>query len=533
MSVGERRRVDVRGFWRAIIRRLWIVLAAVVATTAPAVALSLRQSPIYRAGADMLIRTVPGESVFGTGQQTIDPDRLVQNEISVLEGDVVYARLKQNLGLRSDPPSVKGRGVADADVITLSVEGGDPQTAAALANAYVAAYIDVKREQAVNAMAAASVELQTKITELQTRIDALDVQIAASSADDDTRTETDRRVLVDQQSLFTQRIVQLQVDAALSAGNAQLVRPANAPSKPIRPTPLRTAILAAVVGLLLGLVTALLVDHLDDSVRSEDDLVPLGSDTPLLATIPNAPVRDNRTLAIVDPFNQAVEAYRNLRTNVQFLGIERKVRVIQVTSSRAAEGKSTTAANLAVVLSQTGSSVVLVDADLRKPNLHTMFSIDASNGLTNNLGGDPMELTLQRINDQLFVIVAGPIPQNPSELLSGRRMDAFSDELARRFDYVIIDSAPVLAVSDAAALSRHVDGVLLVARAKGVSLPQLRRSLETLHQAGAPVLGIVLNRAKVDTTISGEYHYPRPEPAKPESNKPKSNKRGRKASAAR
>ena len=190
------------------------------------------------------------------------------------------------------------------------------------------------------------------------------------------------------------------------------------------------------------------------------------------------------------------------------------MRSIQVTSTRPGEGKSTTAANLAVVLSQTGANVVLVDADLRKPDLHRMFAIDGSNGLTNNLAGDPMELTIQRITDQLWVIVGGPVPPNPSELLTGRRMDAFADELSRRFDYVIIDSAPLLAVSDAAALSRHVDGVLLVVQAKRVSLPQLRESLATLDRVGAPLLGIVLNRAKVDSVVSSEYDYLQPGRAK-------------------
>ena len=252
------------------------------------------------------------------------------------------------------------------------------------------------------------------------------------------------------------------------------------------------------VGLLLGLGAAFLIDHLDDSVRNADDLARLGSDVALLGTIPNVSLRDSRPLSVSAPDDPAVESYRNLRTNVQFLGIERKVRLIQITSTRPGEGKTTTAANLAVVLSQAGSNVVLVDADLRKPDLHKMFAIDGSNGLTNNLAGDPMELTIQRINDQLWVIVGGPVPPNPSELLSGRRMEAFADELARRFDYVIIDSAPILAVSDAAALSRHVDGVLLVAQSKRVSLPELRQSLAALDRAGAPVLGIVLTRAKLD-----------------------------------
>ena len=510
MSVGERPEMTLRDYWRVIIRRSWIVIAAIIATAAPAIALSLRQSSIYEANADMLIRVSPGESVFGSGQQTINPDRLVQNEISVLEGDAVYARLMQNLGLDDDPPLVSGSGFSDADVITVSVQSGDPQTAATLANAYVDAYIDVKREQAVNGMVAASAELQTKITDLQSQIDTLDAQIAASSTDDDSGAEADRRTLVDQQALFRQRIDQLQVDAALSAGNAELVRPAEAPIKPIKPTPVRTAMLASVVGLLLGLGAAFLIDHLDDSVRNADDLARLGADVPVLASVPNVAGRDNRPLAVSDPDNAAVEAYRNLRTNVQFLGIERKMRSIQVTSTRPGEGKTTTAANLAVVLSQTGANVVLVDADLRKPDLHRMFAIDGSNGLTNNLAGDPMELTIQRITDQLWVIVGGPVPPNPSELLSGRRMDAFAEELSRRFDYVIIDSAPLLAVSDAAALSRHVDGVLLVAQSKRVSIPQLRESLATLDRVGAPLLGIVMTRAKIDTAVRGEYEYLQP-----------------------
>jgi uncharacterized protein involved in exopolysaccharide biosynthesis len=139
MSGGERPEMTLRDYWRVVIRRSWIVIAAIIATTAPAIALSLRQEAVYQADADMLIRTLPGESVFGSGQQNVNPDRLVQNEISVLEGDAVYARLKQNLGLDDDPPEVTGSAFNDADVITASVESGDPQTAATLANAYVQA----------------------------------------------------------------------------------------------------------------------------------------------------------------------------------------------------------------------------------------------------------------------------------------------------------------------------------------------------------------------------------------------------------
>jgi non-specific protein-tyrosine kinase len=510
MSVGERPEMTLRDYRRVFIRRSWIVVAAIIATATPAIALSRQHPSVYSAHAKMLIRTAPGESVFGSAQQSVNPDRLVHNEISVLEGDVVYARLKTNLGIELNPPRVSGSGFDDADVIKVTVESGDPRTAATLANGYVEAYIDVKREQAVDGMVAASTELQSTITDLQAQIEALDAQIDASATDDDSGVQADRRTLVDQQALFRQRIGQLHVDAALSEGNAQLVQPAFAPLDPIRPTPVRTAVLASIVGLLLGLGAAFMVDRLDDSIRDTNDLWRLGANLPVLATVPNVTTRDNRPLSISAPDNPAVESYRHLRTNVQFHGIERKMRSIQVTSSRPGEGKTTTAANLAVVLSHTGSIVVLVDADLRKPALHRMFAVDGSNGLTNNLAGDPMELTIQRITDQLWVIVGGPIPPNPSELLSGRRMHAFTEELAARFDYVIIDSAPLLAVSDAAAVSRHVDGVLLVAEAKRVSRPQLRQSLATLDRVGAPLLGIVMTRAKIDTQVSEEYEYAQP-----------------------
>ncbi|HEY0521496.1 MAG TPA: polysaccharide biosynthesis tyrosine autokinase [Ilumatobacteraceae bacterium] len=510
MTVGVRPEMTLRDRWRKILRRSWIVIVAIIATATPAIVLSLRQPSVYRAAADMLIRTLPGESVFGSGQQSINPDRLVQNEISVLEGDDVYERLKKNLGIADDPPRVSGSAFTDADVIAASVESGDPQTAATLANAYVDAYIDVKREQAVDGMVSASAELQSTITDLQAQIDQLDAKIEASATDDDSRAIADRRTLVDQQALFREHIDQLHVDAALSGGNAELVRPAFPASKPIKPTPVRTATLAALVGLLLGLGAAFVVERLDDSIHRGGDLARLGSDVPVLANVPNVTARDNRPLAVSAPDSPAVEAYRNLRTNILFLGIERKVRSIQVTSTRPGEGKTTTAANLAVVLSQTGSSVVLVDGDLRKPDLHRMFAVDASNGLANNLAGDPMELTIQRLTEHLSVIVGGPVPPNPSELLSGRRMSAFADELSRRFDYVIIDSPPLLAVSDAAALSRHVDGVLLVAESNRVSLAQLRESVATLERVGAGLLGIVMTRAKVDTQFSGEYEYTQP-----------------------
>jgi succinoglycan biosynthesis transport protein ExoP len=250
------------------------------------------------------------------------------------------------------------------------------------------------------------------------------------------------------------------------------------------------------VGLLLGVGAAFLIDFLDDSIRTAADVDKVGVGMPVLAVVPVDPPSGTLPVALSRNHEASVEAYRALRTNVQFLGLDRKVQVIQVTSAMAGEGKTTTAANLAIVLAQTGNSVVLVDADLRRPRVHRVFGIDGVLGLTNNLVGESIDMTLHSYAPELSLIVSGVVPPNPSEMLSGKRMGGFIAELKSRFDYVVIDSAPTLAVSDAVALSQHVDGVLMVVQAGRTTAPQLHRALATLEQVSAPLLGLVLNRAK-------------------------------------
>jgi polysaccharide biosynthesis transport protein len=519
MSAADRPEMTLRDYWRVVVRRRWIVIIGILATTIPATALAILQDPVYEAHADILIHSQPGSSLFGSSNQgSVNPDRVVQNEISVLEGDVVFARLKDTLRLTDDPPRVSGTASDTSDLVTVRVRSGDPDTAAELTNAYITAYIDTKRSQAVERLATEGNELQAKITEFQQQIDTVDGQIANTSGDT-SALEAQRRVLLDQQGVFKQTLDQIQVDSALSAGNAEVVAPATAPLDPIEPNPKRTAMLAFVVGLLLGLGAAFLVDYLDDSVRTPDDIAKLGSNLPVIAVVPIDQPPDTRPISISKPDDFAVEAYRTLRTNVQFLGLERDVRVLQITSALPGEGKTTTATNLAVVIAQTGHSVVLVDADLRKPRVHRVFAIDGSFGLTDNLVGEGIDMTVQTINEHLSVIVSGRVPPNPSEMLSGRRMDAFIDELKKRFDYVIVDSAPTLAVSDAVALSRHVDGVLIVVQAGRASLPQVRQTIAALEQVGAPLLGVVLNKANPkrngNDTYGDMYGYQYGDRAKP------------------
>jgi succinoglycan biosynthesis transport protein ExoP len=480
------REPTLRDYGRVLRRRKWIVVLAVLSVVGVALVLTVLTTPVYEAEAQMLVQPRSTDTLFdpSTGQRN-DPTRALQTEIQVLKSDPVQEQVKTALKLKTDPPKVSASPIGQTDVVAVHERSTDPKTAQVVANAYVNAYIDFRRKQSVGDLLAASQEVQSKVDELQRQIDSVQGPDQAAQ----------RQALIEQQSLFKQKLDQLQVDAALRTGGAQLVRPAALPSDPVEPRPLRTLGLALLIGVLLGVAGAFLVDYLDDSIKGREDLERAAGSLPVLAVIPIDPPPDHRPIAVSRPDDPAVEAYRTLRTSVQFLGIEKPLKVLQVTSPIQAEGKTTTIANLAVMLARAGSRVALVDGDLRRPLLHTVFAVDDTTGLTNALLGTPTEDVLRpTFEDHVTVLPAGPVPPNPSELLGSKRMASLVADLAERFDVVLIDSPPVLPVSDAMVLTAAVDGVLVVVQAKRTTTKQLDEAIRRLGQVSAPVLGLVLNR---------------------------------------
>jgi capsular exopolysaccharide synthesis family protein len=225
--------------------------------------------------------------------------------------------------------------------------------------------------------------------------------------------------------------------------------------------------------------------------------------------VPVDPPPDDRPIALSEPGHESVEAYRGLRTNLQFLGMDRPMSVIQLTSSMAGEGKTTTSANLAVVLAQAGHRVALVDSDLRRPRLHEVFGVPQAPGFTDLLLGADAKDSVNHIDvggeGRLSLFTAGVIPSNPSEMLSGRRTRQLLAEMGAHYDYVIVDSAPILPVSDSVALAASVDGVLVVTQAERITAEEVGETVERLDRVGAPILGMVLNRAS--KLARGDYYY--------------------------
>ncbi|HEV8590836.1 MAG TPA: polysaccharide biosynthesis tyrosine autokinase [Pyrinomonadaceae bacterium] len=329
------------------------------------------------------------------------------------------------------------------------------------------------------------------------------------------------RTLLDRNTQF-----QKEQELAIASGrpdNIKIAAKAVAPTEPFGPNRWRNIMVAMLASFAAGIGLAFLLDYLDDSVKTSDD-IGRNLGLPTLALIPHylGPDRKRLKLAAANGNGEGggtalitleernspmAEAYRHLRTSLLFSSAGKPPQTILVTSSQPSEGKTTTAINTAVTLAQSDADVVIVDCDLRRPRLHSYFDLDNSQGLTNYLSGERNTENLIkpcRTLPRLKVITSGPIPPNPAELLSSNEMKNLLQFLRGRYKHVIIDSPPAISFTDAAILSTQVDGVILVAMAGKSSIHLMRRFKHRLANLGARIYGVVLNGIKSD---SFEYEY--------------------------
>ncbi len=295
-----------------------------------------------------------------------------------------------------------------------------------------------------------------------------------------------------------------------------LVEPASTSEVPTSPVPARNLALGLVLGLLLGLGLAIVRHLLDTTVRNDDDVEEI-TEEPVIGAVHYDPRASKEPLIVQsDPSSPRSEAFRAVRTNLMFVDAANHPRTILLTSSIPGEGKSTTIANLALTLAQSGSSVCLIEADLRRPRLLEYLGLEGAAGLTDVLiERAELEDVLQPYgSDRLEVIGAGAIPPNPSELLASDSMSRVLAQLSTRFDYVLIDTPPVLPVTDAVVLSTKVDGVIVLVGTTIVRKEQLEATIESINAVDNTLLGLVLNRVGHKTSGgygAGYYGYYDPE----------------------
>jgi polysaccharide biosynthesis transport protein len=498
---------DVGDYARIVWRRKFTVLIAMVVVVTVALVFSYVQTPKYSATAKIVLRLrVTG--LFGANAVPIDAARAVQTEIEAIQSDPVKDRVREKVG---SAPKVRVSAVGNADLIAVRAESTSPNLAASVANAYADSYLEFRREQNLNEVLANSQQIESKVREIQRQIDELGDRTDALPPCVDTRTNPvpctqrdsavqERSALITQQISFRERLNQLQVEQNLTGGGAQIGTPASVPSEPFEPTPRKNAVIAAVLGLLCGIALTFLFDYLDDSVKDKEDFERAVPRLPVIGLIPQVPewkTKDQaRLVSMAAPTSPPAEAYRILRTSIQFLTLDRPIRMIQVTSSSAQEGKTTTLANLAVAFANAGIRTVAVCCDLRRPRLHQFFGLDNAVGFTSVLlGSVPLAKALQPVPGQegLLILASGPLPPNPAELLSSSRSAELLANLAMHADMVLIDSPPVLPVTDALVISQHVDSTLLVSAAGVTTRKAAARAFEMLERVNAPMVGGILN----------------------------------------
>ena len=296
--------------------------------------------------------------------------------------------------------------------------------------------------------------------------------------------------------------------ARASADNLIETSPAVTPDKPVFPNKTLNVSVAFAAGLLLAIGLAFLLDYLDQSIKGDDDLIqklgliPIGH----IAYLPAAKVRRGDLVAL-DTQSPSAEAFKALRTGVVFSTIDQQLKAIVVTSAELGEGKSRTAANLAITLAQAGHKTLLIDADFRRPSQHRLFGKIRNVGLSNLIIQDTTErdaVTAVDAVPNLWLLASGPTPPNPSELLGSARMMEVMSELWHQFSYVLVDTPPVNAVTDASILAASANATLLVVEQGKTTYPALRHAKQMLDRVGANTIGAVFNKVR---TSGGTYYY--------------------------
>lgn len=495
---------------RRMLRRLadranWII-ATIIVVHVIVFGFAIGVTPTYKASTEILLETDSTESLAtgvlsrGQGAGAGNVDRR-ETEIRVLLGARVSAVVHASV---QDPAAVVATPVFAADAIIVEARSPSPRKAAETANAYAAAYVKVRRDQVIEDLRAAAGRLRIRTQELRDQIADLDTLLADQTLTARRRaTASDERTrLLHESTAFQSQLDAFEIDAQNRGSGAAINRAAQTPRSPSGRHPVRDIALGLPLGIMAGVAVALIRDALDNRVRDREDLARSGAG-PLLSDLPPITGRVPFLLALRAPKSTFAERFRSLRTGLQFLSVGQELRVIQVTSAAPGEGKTLVAVNLAVSLAETGKRVVLLDGDLRLSSINAAVSDDQSDrrpgaGLSTFLleptGSEPRYV----IPDEalpLAILPAGVEPPNAAELLASNHMRALMAKLRHDFDYVVIDSPPMLLVADSILLSQYADGIIVVTRAGRTTYRQLRLAMGGLRGAAAPVLGFVLNSA--------------------------------------
>ena len=531
--------MELLQYFNAIRKWIWLIVLATTLAAGSSLIASLLAVPVYRTTTTIIVSQIIDTPNPNSGD-ILASQQLAQTYVQLVTKEPILDATVTALGLNQDWRALRGQvsasPVQGTQLLAIAVLDTSPIRAKAIAD-------EIARQLILQSPTTPSPDQQARFEFIRSQLPILEAKIRAGNKriaelDQFISSATSARQIQDaqqQQSVLQTQINQWQSTYAQLLSSLKLgglnslsvVEPAEIPRTPVSPRTRLNLTLAVAVGLTLSVGAVLLLEYLDDTIRSPNEVRDLLG-APVLAAIGRIDGADypQKLIAEREPRSPLTEAYRALRTNLQFSSIDNPLKTIVITSAGPSEGKSLTASNLAVVLAQAGMSVVLVDADLRRPVIHKIFGLKNHTGLTTWLVGQPAELAVAggRWSEsggharsalepyiqttsvaRLRAVTSGSLPPNPAEVLGSARMRQFLAEVGEAADIVILDSPPCVTVTDAVVLSQWADGVVLVLDQQGTSRQGVQRARENLQTVGAKVLGAVINR--LDTRGSGGYYY--------------------------
>lgn len=485
------------------LRRWWWLL--VVATMLAAVSsylATLRQPPIYQTLTTLMI----GQAITDpnpTGAEFNLSRQLAENYAEIANREPVRIATKEALGL-TWLPDYRAIALPNGQFIEIVVTDTNQERAQAVA-------AELARQLILRSPTGSQSDEQDRQAFIQTQLDNLQQQIMETESEiqnlreilgemDSARQIADTRIqitaleakLADLQSIYSGLLSNSQGGAV---NTISVIEKAYLPKQPIGPNKILTILLSAAVGLSLGVLAAYILEYMDDTVKSPEEVAEL-TDAPIIGYLSENNIKDIGALYVAEnPRHPSVEEIRTLRANLEFASVDQPLKTILVSSTEVDVGKTSVAANLAVAMSQAEKEVILLDGDLRRPNVHNFYGLPNNIGLSNVFRGEfSIDQVIKNWPDgTVSVIPAGNPPPNPSELLGSKKMTQILEVLERSADIVIIDGPPFI-VADAPILASKVNGVLLIMQLGHTRVPAIKAMMEQIKRSGAKVVGVAFNR---------------------------------------
>jgi non-specific protein-tyrosine kinase len=515
--------MEVKHYASLLWRWAWLIALVILLAGGLAYVVSMNTPREYQATAVYLLDEAPS----GTGNeyaQTLFEQKLAQSYVRMVNTRPVREETISRLGIEEELMENRLAGmvsisaIPETNLITIRVEDTDPERAAKIANTMGFVFIEQNQARENQRYALPIADWEQRLSEEAVIIQEVETQInqigEAETPEEMTSLSRLETQLNEARIRYTDafnKLNGLQVSQAQESSNLIQIEEARINRNPIRPRTETNVLLAVLVGGILAVAFVFLLDYLDDTIKSPQEIT---ADTNLstLGTIAMIKGDDpsDRLVTSTSPRDPVSEAYRVLRTNLNFSAVDAELKTVLVTSSSPSEGKSTTAANLAVVLAQTGKRVALVDADLRRPIQHKIFNTANNQGLTTAIldNNTPVAFHLQKTKmPDLQLMTSGPIPPNPAELLNSHRMIQVVEALLEEVDMVIFDTPPVLTVADATILAPRMQGTLLVVESGKTRRAALSQSFERLSNTNAHLLGVVINKLNPRRLRGYGYYY--------------------------